>query len=159
MEWGETHPAIKLRRFFFKVELTIIWNGFLKISDSGCTPNRPIPSNSALLKGTAILSGVQNHTRCFQVHSFNPTMHRKNNQCTLNGLTLPIMHCESNAPNEFPHLSRRWRTQLNLPFIYFRSVRLQRNTTQVQINCKSFGNPLILLLELLFQMIIKQQAN
>ncbi len=71
----------------------------------------PIPSHSALLKGTAILSGVQNHTRCFRVHLFNPTMHRKNeyNRCTLNGLTLPIMHCESNAPNEFPHLARRWR--------------------------------------------------
>ncbi len=41
----------------------------------------PIPSNSALFEGTAILSGVQNHSGCFRVHSFNPTMHRKN-ECT-----------------------------------------------------------------------------
>ncbi len=31
MEWGETRPAIKLRDMFFKVELTIILNGFLNI--------------------------------------------------------------------------------------------------------------------------------
>ncbi len=41
----------------------------------------PIPSNSALFEGTAILSGVRNHSGCSQVHSFNPTMHCKN-ECT-----------------------------------------------------------------------------
>ncbi len=41
----------------------------------------PIPSNSALFEGTAILSGVRNHSGCSRVHSFNPTMHRKN-ECT-----------------------------------------------------------------------------
>ncbi len=52
------------------------------ISDAGCFRNRPpIPSNSALFEGTAILSGVRNHSGCSRVHSFNPTMHRKN-ECT-----------------------------------------------------------------------------
>ncbi len=41
----------------------------------------PIPSNSALFEGTAILSGVRNHSGCSRVHSFNPTMHHKN-ECT-----------------------------------------------------------------------------
>ncbi len=41
----------------------------------------PIPSNSALFEGTAIFSGVRNHSGRSQVHSFNPTMHRKN-ECT-----------------------------------------------------------------------------
>ncbi len=41
----------------------------------------PIPSNSALFEGTVILSGVRNHSGCSRVHSFNPTMHRKN-KCT-----------------------------------------------------------------------------
>ncbi len=41
----------------------------------------PIPSNSALFEGTAILSGVRNHSGCSRLHSFNPTMHRKN-ECT-----------------------------------------------------------------------------
>ncbi len=86
------------------------------------------------------------------------------------------MHRESRALNEFPPLARRWRPQLNHPFIYFNSARPWRNTTQVQIHCNltiklfSYGlytipvtelkiNHLILQLELPFQMIIKQQAN
>ncbi len=40
--------------------------------------SHPTPSNSALFKGKDILSGVRNHIGCSRVHSFNPTMHRKN---------------------------------------------------------------------------------
>ncbi len=50
------------------------------------------------------------------------------------------MHCESRAPNEFPHLARRWRPQLNHPYSFILEELvhgvIQRNTTQVQINCK-----------------------
>ncbi len=42
-------------------------------------------------------------------------------------------HNTQSAPNEFPRLARRWRPQLNHPFIYFRNARPRRNTTQVKI--------------------------
>ncbi len=98
----------------------------------------PIPSNSALFEGTAILSGVRNHSVCSQGHSFNPTLHCKTSVRPMytQRLDNPIMHCESRAPNEFLRLDRRWRPQLNHPFIYFRSARPWRNTTRVQINSK-----------------------
>ncbi len=43
--------------------------------DIGCIRNRPL---SALFEVTAILSSVRNHSGCSRVHSFNTTMHRKN---------------------------------------------------------------------------------
>ncbi len=64
------------------------------------------------------------------------TAKRVYNRCTLNSMRIPIMHCESHTPNEFPRLARRWRPQTNHPFIYFRSARPRRNTAQVQIHCK-----------------------
>ncbi len=87
----------------------------------------PIPSNSALFEGTAILSGVWDHSGRSGVHSFNPSMHRKN-ECTTD---------EHSTARESPQCTvrvacrmnscrwrwrRRWRPQLNHPFIYFRSA-------------------------------------
>ncbi len=44
-------------------------------------PNCPLYLHSARFEGTAILSGVSNHSGCSRMHSFNPTMHCKN-ECT-----------------------------------------------------------------------------
>ncbi len=54
--------------------------------------SHPLPSNSALwlFEGAAILSGVRTHSGCSRVHSFNPTMHRKNDVHST--ARIPITH-------------------------------------------------------------------
>ena len=43
----------------------------------------PIPLQMALFEGTAICSGVRNHSERYRVHSFNPKMHRYNEFATI----------------------------------------------------------------------------
>ncbi len=97
--------------------------------EQSCLHWRRSANHSTLFEGMAVFRGVRNHSGRSRLHSFNPTMHRKN-ECTTD-----IIHWESRT--EWIPVSRQKMMPAAESSIHSSiRARPQRNTTQVQINCK-----------------------